>query len=69
MVFPYEGLSLLVQTHKRFRNALIKLSPFGKKSAENEKLLSLAKNGVCQQQVVLGSQGRRRATTRLCSPE
>jgi hypothetical protein len=32
-----------VQTHNRFRKALIKLSPFGQTNVENDKLLSLAK--------------------------
>lgn len=41
-VFPYIGIPLLVQTHKPFRDALIKLSPFAYNNAENDKLLSLA---------------------------
>jgi len=42
IVFPYKKMPILVQTHQAFRDALIKLSPFSKHDAENEKLLSLA---------------------------
>jgi hypothetical protein len=40
--FPYEHVSLLVQSNQEFRNALIRLSPFTLATAENDKLLSLA---------------------------
>lgn len=43
LVFPYHQLSVLVQTHNAFRNALIKLSPFNEDNVENEKLLTLAR--------------------------
>jgi hypothetical protein len=43
VVFPNENVSVLVQTHQGFRNALIKLSPFSKHDVESEKLLTLAK--------------------------
>jgi hypothetical protein len=42
IVFPYKNVPLLVQSHEAFRNALIRLSPFSKREAENDKLLTLA---------------------------